>query len=277
MGGAIVLVLAGLAYLVAARDSNASADAPALASASAPAKLDPEHGEPEDEARRPAAKIEVAGPATAPAKTLVPGQDDDVRAEAAAQTLVDHLNEREGVDLDELFAADAPHLRRIMDETLEYHREALGHCEPVVACEGQSESPRFVSRCERGSWEIQPRTDIDGRIVALLAGASDVEPTAAVYAAAERALDLRARWDPERARELFVPDYDFDELERVMARTVENWGACSLDGVDLANPRGAIFELDCEIGRHAMRLDLDDEDRLRRFRLWNKPRTSPCG
>ena len=47
----------------------------------------------------------------------------------------------------------------------------------------------------------------------------------------------------------------------------EELGACAVGPVDLASQRGALFVLDCELGRRTMVVSLDEHDRIRGLRV----------
>lgn len=197
------------------------------------------------------------------------------RARVALQ-LIDLLNSADRGLAQELFSELEPGAQQLFDESFEYLCTALGRCEGPRPCDSSSDEARFVSSCEKGTWELDPQLDDEGRLISLISGASNVVPPAEVYAAASSALELLAAWDLSAADRRFADKYDRGQLAELFERTRSAWGPCDLGQVHLANPRGAIFELTCGADEHAMRFDLDDEGRFRRFAFWERAWVSVC-
>jgi hypothetical protein len=166
-----------------------------------------------------------------------------------------------------------------LEEQLEYYRAQLGTCASPQLWHTGAKRSRFVSQCERGLLELAPVVDEDGHIRALRHGAQGVDPGAAVQRAAEAAMRLWQEWDDTLFRETFAESWDPDVIRDLFTRATERWGVCRFGGVDLANARGALFELECDEGDRLMKLDLTQDDRIRRFALFrerpNKPWVEP--
>lgn len=154
----------------------------------------------------------------------------------------------------------------MLEESLDWLRARLGDCgEPAPMRVGSGQS-RFLYPCERGELEVGfVEDDGSDRLRSLLLGARDVEPPAAVRRAAENALRLVDAWDPERFGDSFADAFDAEEMEAFFAETRETRGPCTLEGVDLANPRGALWFIACAKGPALMKTDLGDDDRIRVF------------
>jgi hypothetical protein len=145
----------------------------------------------------------------------------------------------------------------------------LGACEaPVLWSEGETGN-RYVACCEKGVWEIAPEVDEDGNIESLRQGAQGIEPETSVLRAAHDVLELWADWDDVKFSRLFAPTWDAATVEDLLAERRRAWGECSIERIDLASARGALFDLSCTASSPAgLKLHLNDGDQIAAFALF---------
>ena len=160
-----------------------------------------------------------------------------------------------------------------IEEKLAWMHERVGRCNsgtPMTS--GSASSGRFSYVCERGVLEagfLVSDPDADS-ITNMRAGIRDLEPPAQVSAAAKDVTDLIDTWDDDAFEDRFAQSFR-DKLGATMPSFTEGLreelGSCSVGPVDLASPDGALFVLDCELGRRTMVVSLDDENRIRALRV----------
>ncbi len=172
-----------------------------------------------------------------------------------------------------LFAKPPP--PEVLEELLDWYESVLGSCgAPQPFLVRDSERARFLFTCTEGHWEAEVHVDAAGNITKLLQGARGVDPGAAVLEVAEQVMKLLEAWDEQLFRAIFSDRFESEEMRPVFAEFQAEWGPCELDDVDLANARGALFILACDQGPRMLKIDLDDNDKIRRFAL-RHPRPQP--
>ena len=108
----------------------------------------------------------------------------------------------------------------------------------------------------------------------ILHGVRGVAPDPPLRKAAEEALAFYHHYDGARVHEGFTESFDPIDLEAFLEGARARWGPCTLDGTDLVNARGALFDLDCERGPRLMKIELAADDRIKNFRLQGRRKSS---
>jgi hypothetical protein len=158
----------------------------------------------------------------------------------------------------------------ILREQLEWFTAVLGDCGPPEPLRIESDTAaRFVFRCDTGELEVEIHlADADThRMRGVASGVRGVEPPEAVLTAAHDALALYHDFDAAAVPAVFEERFDPIALEAALAEARANWGACTLGNVDLARHRGALFDLNCEIGPRLLKVELGEDDRITRLLL----------
>lgn len=163
------------------------------------------------------------------------------------------------------------HVRpELLQEQLEWYRNALGECSATaeVMLVRHPRQARHALSCERGVLEIEPvRDEAGGKAHGLRIGARGVDPPEIVEEVAERFVALLNEWDQDLYDALFAQGFKDDkppeELGAWLAGIAAESGECTLGPVELANPRGAIYLVECAHTNLVVKLDLDDDDRVR--------------
>lgn len=166
-----------------------------------------------------------------------------------------------------------------LEELLDWFQNELGPCtEPSSMTPDSALPSRFLYPCERGELEVGfvRNEDDPRRLATVRLGARNVEPPAPVREAALGALALMATWDSQRFRALFSDDFDEEETRTFFSEVLAARGVCTLQEVDLANARGALWFIDCEHGPALMKTDLDDDDRIRLFFVQDRRAARPA-
>lgn len=160
-----------------------------------------------------------------------------------------------------------------LEGKLAWMNERVGRCDSATPMtSGSASSGRFSYVCERGVVEagFMVADPEDDSVTKMRAGVRDLEPPPEVSAAAEGVTDLIESWDDEAFEERFADGFR-DELGANMPNFTkglrEELGACSVGPVDLASQHGALFVLDCELGRRTMVVSLDEQGLIRALRV----------
>ncbi len=125
---------------------------------------------------------------------------------------------------------------------------------------------RYIHECEHGQLESEFRINPEtGKLPALIMGARGVDLDDTVREAAETVVRLMASWDLELFRRTFSDSFDAEKMRRFFLDLRSERGACSLGAIDLASARGALIGLECEKARRLMKVELNQEDRIRTF------------
>jgi hypothetical protein len=155
-----------------------------------------------------------------------------------------------------------------LEELLDWFRNELGECDdPSSMVEPTTEYSRYAYPCEKGKLEVGFVVDDEDpkRLETVQLGARDVEPAPEVRRAAEQVLALLQAWDSTRFHAIFNADFEEDETRKYFEDVLLARGPCQLEGVDLANARGALWFINCDKGPALMKTDLDDDNRIRIF------------
>ncbi len=137
---------------------------------------------------------------------------------------------------------------------------------------GSASQGRFEYVCERGVVEAGfAVSDPDADSLAKMrCGVQDVEPPQAVSTAATNMVNLIESWDPDAFEDAFAEGFRAKlgaGMPDFAQRLRDELGACSVGPVDLASPHGALFVLDCEMGRRTMVVSVNDENQIKALRV----------
>lgn len=162
---------------------------------------------------------------------------------------------------------------KALEEKLAWMHDRVGRCGSATPMtSGSASSGRFSYVCERGVVEagFMVSDPDEDSIAKMRAGVRDMEPPPEVSAAAKGVAELIESWDDTAFEQRFA-----DGFRKKLGANMPNFanglreelGACSVGPVDLASQHGALFVLDCELGRRTMVVSLDDQSRIRGLRV----------
>lgn len=221
----------------------------------------------------PAAEPETSAPAVASGAPSVLERPANAQQLAAIERVAALYDRWDDESFSALFETEGPPW--VLQEKLEWFRAQVGECgTPRTLVVPTPTRARFVFPCERGEFEaaITLVDEQTPRITRMLSGVRGVDPPADVLQAAEAALALYERFDEARFRQLFADRFELEDMREFFTATRAGWGPCELEDLDLASHRGALFDLSCEIGPRLMKVELDDDDRIRGFLLKGRRR-----
>ena len=171
---------------------------------------------------------------------------------------------------------------RKFGDDMRWLHAALGPCTPGPVKKTASPwSAVYPLTCERGAAELTvtlttaATPKIAGADLVWLAGT----PSPAVQAAATAALPLLTTLDEQPFRQLFSPAVTRTTMDRVVATTRTEFGACRLGpALEVTGPDSATFSLDCDRGPAKLSLALDHGQpaRIAAFQVTPVGPTPPC-
>lgn len=166
--------------------------------------------------------------------------------------------------------APPPH---VMEERIDWFRDRLGACGPGAVMNVRDElRARFSYDCEGGRLEAEFTLDEKTRLLAGVAmGARGIDPVDAAIDAADEALLLTSEWSNQRFLQTFNDKFDIDKMKIFFESVRATYGACKRRKTLLASARGALFEVKCERGERTMKIELNDADKIRAFKLTEPP------
>lgn len=170
-----------------------------------------------------------------------------------------------------------------IEAVLDDWRGLVGACHDAQVVDvTEPRAGTLALQCERGElhvklrvapWESHPITGFT------VVGASGIEPSAEVRAAAETMRRLLRRWDERTHRSVFASDHSPAAWRALFEEAGAALGDCRLGEAKWTAPTGATFQLRCDRDDATMHLRFDpkEPDRIGRFEILLDRADGPCG
>ncbi|MCY1059008.1 hypothetical protein [Nannocystis sp. SCPEA4] len=170
-----------------------------------------------------------------------------------------------------MFARPTP--ADVLEERIDWFHDRLGTCSPGQLMSWRDDlNARYSYTCERGTLEVGfPLDEKSGLLTGLALGARGIDPIDAARDAADAALLLTVEWSDQGFLQTFSDTFELEKMKAFFADIRRKYGACKRGETYLVSARGALFMIDCERGVRLMKVELNDDDKIRGFKISSPP------